>query len=365
MPKSTLWKLEPHTRAKHAIVKRYLEAWTPILARGSEEIFYVDGFAGPGRYSGGEDGSPIIALKVAMAANVPAGTTIRFFFVERDKERGLYLEQLVKQTELPENFEVHIAVGKTFEEAHRKEIGRYDEKGSMPPTFMFVDPFGWAGVPYSTMKKMLSYRSCEVFATFMYEEINRFLILLKQENNFDAFFGTPDWRNATALLDKKDRCRFLHDLHLRQLKRAAKYVRSFEMRNDNDVTDYFLFFATNSLVGLRKMKESMWKADPTGEFRFSDATDQDQLVLFSGKPDFALLTTLVLSKFAGRETTVGQIEEFVLADTAFPSAGYKQEVLKRLEIDDPPRLHIIDPPRGRRRGTYSDPSLRLKFAPTS
>lgn len=27
-PKTTLWPLEPHTRAKHEILRRYLEAWT-------------------------------------------------------------------------------------------------------------------------------------------------------------------------------------------------------------------------------------------------------------------------------------------------------------------------------------------------
>ena len=38
----------------------------PILSRGSfPEILYIDGFAGPGEYEGGEPGSPIIALETA------------------------------------------------------------------------------------------------------------------------------------------------------------------------------------------------------------------------------------------------------------------------------------------------------------
>lgn len=46
-PRTTVWDLEPHTRAKHEILKRYLEAWTPILALGGfPEIIYMDGFAG-------------------------------------------------------------------------------------------------------------------------------------------------------------------------------------------------------------------------------------------------------------------------------------------------------------------------------
>jgi hypothetical protein len=36
------------------------------------------------------------------------------------------------------------------------------------------------------------------------------------------------------------------------------------MSNSRDVTDYFLFYATNELLGLKKMKEAMWKVDESG-----------------------------------------------------------------------------------------------------
>ena len=49
--KDTVWELEPHTRAKHEILKRYLQAWVPILSLGRfPKVLYVDGFAGPGIY---------------------------------------------------------------------------------------------------------------------------------------------------------------------------------------------------------------------------------------------------------------------------------------------------------------------------
>ena len=63
----TQWKIEPHTLAKHEILKRYLSAWYPILSSSSaKEMLYIDGFCGPGRYKKGEDGSPIIALREAL-----------------------------------------------------------------------------------------------------------------------------------------------------------------------------------------------------------------------------------------------------------------------------------------------------------
>lgn len=57
----TIWDIEPHTAAKHDILRRYLQAWIPILGSTHERIVYIDAFAGPGIYKGGEDGSPIVA----------------------------------------------------------------------------------------------------------------------------------------------------------------------------------------------------------------------------------------------------------------------------------------------------------------
>ena len=133
------------------------------------------------------------------------------------------------------------------------------------------------------------------------------------------------------------------------------------MRNDRDVTDYFLFFGTNNLLGLKKMKEAMWKVDEAGEFSFSDATDPNQFVLFLKKPRFDVLTKQILDRLAGRCPTVADVETFVLAETAFRETHYKSQVLKMLEMSDPPLLEVVDGPKGRRRGTYSDPALRLRF----
>ena len=62
-----LWERKPHTGAKHDILRRHLNAWFPILTRWNERVGFIDGFAGPGEYLGGEPGSPAIALKAAIS----------------------------------------------------------------------------------------------------------------------------------------------------------------------------------------------------------------------------------------------------------------------------------------------------------
>ena len=192
-PKSTIWALEPHTRAKHEILKRYLQAWTPILSLGGfPEILYIDGFAGPGRYSEGEDGSPIIALRAALDQRVKITATARFLFVETKSERAEVLQQIVEEIDLPKNFDVTVAKGETFEAACSDLLTFYKRKaGSLPPTFAFIDPFGWLA-PFWIVREIMANPNCEVLVTFMYEEINRFIGHPDQEKNFDAFFGTTE-----------------------------------------------------------------------------------------------------------------------------------------------------------------------------
>ncbi|HQZ19201.1 MAG TPA: three-Cys-motif partner protein TcmP, partial [Vicinamibacteria bacterium] len=122
-PKTTTWNLEPHTRAKHEILRRYLEAWTPILSLGGfPTIAYVDGFAGPGVYSGGEDGSPIIAVKAALQHQAKINANVQFLFIEKDTDRAERLQQLVTGLGLPANFHARIIGGKTFEEGFRENL---------------------------------------------------------------------------------------------------------------------------------------------------------------------------------------------------------------------------------------------------
>ncbi|HWO18638.1 MAG TPA: three-Cys-motif partner protein TcmP [Kofleriaceae bacterium] len=364
-PKTTLWPLEPHTRAKHEILRRYLEAWTAILSLGKfPRIAYVDGFAGPGVYAGGESGSPIIALEAALQHKdrIPPTTVLLFLFIEKDEDRADHLRSLVGTMDLPKNFHTKI-VSATFEEGFQTHLLHFYAKDErpLPPTFAFIDPFGWSQTPFELVKTILSFPSCEVLINFMYEEVNRFVSHPHHPATFDRLFGTERWREVLELEDKHARRALLHDLYVRQLREAAgaRYVRSFEMRNDKDVTDYFLFFATNSRKGIQKMKEAMWRVDQSGEFRFSDATNQAQLLLFSPQPDFEKLAQAICARFASREVTVNEIEDFVLAETPFHETQYKRNVLTKLE--DRGVITAVSPPAKRRRGAFP-PELRLRFS---
>lgn len=350
-PTETTWPLEPHTAAKHAILQRYLGAWLPILSNGGfPQIAYIDAFAGPGSYTGGEDGSPIIALRAMMTHKAPIRAQCRFDFIELDTERaaalGARVDAVCAELGKPANLRIRIH-NESFESAYR------DIRTSLPrtstPTLAFIDPFGWTGLPFSIVSEILQRPHCEVFINFMFEEINRFLDHPDQIKNFDALFGSSEWRRCASLKGAaRNRC--IRDAYAKQLSKQAKYVRYFEMRNKRDATDYFLFFATNDIQGLKKMKEAMWKIDEGGAFSFSDATNPDQLVIFTAEPNFGDLKRALVAEFSGRGASIEQIEAFVLSETAFREAHFKKQILARMEAEG--ELAVTQSKDGRKRGTF-------------
>jgi three-Cys-motif partner protein len=362
-PRSIVWEMEPHTAAKHAILKRYLQAWMVILSQGKfREILYIDGFAGPGEYKNGEVGSPIIALQNALNYRPPLTAILNFLFVEKDPARAAHLKSLIDKMGLPSNFHVKVEGGTTFENAFAKHYLTYQRYGKLIPTFAFIDPFGWTGAPMSIVQAIMKHKSCEVFVNFMYEEINRFISHPDQKDNFDSLFGTSDWERCKAITGANERRRCLHDLYTQQMCKQGNVVhaRSFAMSNDKDVTDYILFYGTNELLGLKKMKEAMWKVDESGGFSFSDATDPRQTVLFGNEPNLAQLKSDLLRKFKGMEPTVGDIERFVVVETAFRETHYKK-VLRSMEIETQ-EIRVTSAPDKRKLGQYGSPDIRIVFS---
>src|SRR3989442_12741188 len=85
-----------------------------------------------------------------------------------------------------------------------KEIGELlddlDEKGVlMAPSFFFVDPFGFGGVPFTLIKRILSKPKTEVLFTFMSRDINRFLNSPSHESTLTGLYGTDEWSKLVNL----------------------------------------------------------------------------------------------------------------------------------------------------------------------
>src|SRR5580700_7092180 len=175
----TTWDADPHTLAKHELLRNYWERWLPILGKGHRRLNYVDGFAGPGSYATGEDGSAVVILKASRDHAHKPRAAVTFSFVEVRRERAQHLrEKLAAEFppgSLPKDWHYFVEEGE-FEKVLGAAISRIEAGGGrLAPTFAFLDPFGYAGVSMSSVRDLLRFRSCEVLFTFMVGFEMRFL----------------------------------------------------------------------------------------------------------------------------------------------------------------------------------------------
>ena len=360
IPQDTIFEIEPHTKAKHEILQRYLEAWFPILSSYHSRIVYIDGFAGPGRYKGGESGSPIIALNVAKNHRKALGGELVFWFIDEREDRIEHLKAELSGMQIPDHFRVQPEAGR-FHEKVGPVLQSIEADGAhIAPTFAFIDPFGFSGIPFSLIKQILGHKRCEALITFQVDAVNRFLEHPNDnivQHIVDAF-GTDE--SISIAVSSGDRISELRQLYQSQLCSLAKFVRYFEMRDRKDRPIYYLFFATNNRLGHIRMKEAMWRVNPEGEFRFSDATDQNQTVLFDADTASILISQLKV-QFKGQGVVSGHlVREFVEDKTAFLNK-HKTAALSRLEKED---KIILEPEKSngtkRRANTYPD-DVMMRF----
>lgn len=355
-----MWPIEPHTRAKHEILRYYLKAWFPILSRWSGRIIYLDGFAGPGVYAGGEDGSPVIALQTAVEHKLRKRfTEIMFFFIEKDPKRAYLLTQVLEKRfpNLPKNIKYGVRDAE-FAPTLEEVLNELEKQGSkLAPTFAFLDPFGFSGFPMKLIGRMMSYEKCEVLITFMAGFVKRFLDELR-EPALNALFATQEWKKAGSISDSEKRLRFLLDLYERQLKNVggAEYVRSFGMIGPYNQVIYYLVYGTKHWKGLKVMKDAMWKVDRRGNYTFSDLTDVNQKYIIDYQSESHWVpkaAQMVYNKFRGQTVNEIEIHQFVIVDTPFI---YRKAILRHLETKHyPPKIRNVT--QRKRKLTYPEGCL--------
>ena len=370
----TVWAMEPHTKAKHEILSYYLKGWLTILANFHRRLLYVDGFAGPGEYTGGEDGSPIVALKVALEPVLRnklqrVGTELVFIFIEKDPDRYQNLRERLDDLQLPPNFQI-VTYCNSFAEVFDQVLRKIEEQDkSLAPSFVFIDPFGPTGFPMSLMSRLAQQPRSEVLISFQYQSLNRWFLQNPQKHgHLIDLFGDERFQQALDIENATEKETFLRESYRKALEEVGwKKVHLFRMVNKHNQTQYYLLFATSHWRGSLLMKQAMWHAAPEGDFEYSDVTDPyPKLFELSRDEEYSNeLATRLYNAHAGQ--TVSK-EDLLQNDVAWDDVCIERHLTQALRILEyerkPPQILGVKTPSGkkRRQRTYPGESL-ITFAP--
>ena len=342
----TVWEAEPHTLAKHGILKTYLQAWAAILGNSGlgTELLFVDGFAGPGEYRKGEPGSPIVALNSILEHNRSLPKSIRLRFIELDEPRHAHLsKRLAQETErIARNPRVIVDLpicGSCESEIQKLIANRKQHQQPLGPALFFLDQFGYSKVPMSLIQAIMAEPTCEVFSYLNGQRMNAYLADRTKWTGITEAYGDESWIPALEM-SGNERQEFLINAYKDAIRKHAdtNYVWSFAMFDSHGHLIHWLVFATNHWNGLVEMKKAMWKTDSTGRYQFSDrVAGVGQQSFLSMLGDDQLRKELT-HRFSEQMVSEAQVRDFVLTKTPF--YNYKNEInkLRTARLVTPRRL---------------------------
>jgi len=361
----TLWEASAHTIAKIKLLESYLKPWFVILGRSrfGQNIVYVDGFCGPGEYKNHPKGSPMAAVDAANTVlNDPKGRweagDVHLVFMDKDPDSIAHLGK--KLEGISRHPRIHVrTIAKPFTEGLaeiRRDLSQSFE--AHHPLFVFIDPFGAKGAPFTTVADILHSSCSEVLINLDADGIARIFLAGNKagyEQNLREIFGDDSWRDVLAPAGSfHEKCTRVLDLYKRKLKSLpnVRYVFSFEMRNTSGLA-YYLVFASQHPLGLKKMKEAMKKIDQAGAYQFSDASlGQATLFRFDNPEGFAQKMHVC---FNGRRVEWREVEDYALNETPFLNPKGMLNLLEKQKL-----IQVEIKPGERRSYQYSYPDGKVR-----
>lgn len=276
MGEEDFWDItnKEQTKIKLDILRKYLKPWADIIGDHFPEAYYVDCFAGRGKYhqQGLRDcvpGSPLIALDIS--ANVQKrkltkkGTNFKLNLIAIESNKGNYeaLKDFVVKDNPNDEVEVKIYHG-DFAEL----IGDIVAKIGSVPAFFFIDPRG-IKLPKEALDVIINKPGpTEIFLNYMAMGIRRVAGLQKLTDhqdekirvkaintvaNLNALFGGNSW----IAKEEQELLRHFAD---GVLKNKYKFVLNFDMPYpDRSGTLYNLLFATHHPVAQKIMSQIFTK----------------------------------------------------------------------------------------------------------
>jgi three-Cys-motif partner protein len=161
---------------KHQIVGTYLSLFLEKLGKFDDRVYYVDGFAGQGRFDDGTEGSALIAAKLAAEP------------VQKSRQGVLHCINVEVDPATFDNLEKATA---PYAKRVRNLRGTFQDR--LPEilklignhtAFFFIDPFGTQGAEISTLKE-LGARSGKTEALVRYDDTRVKRLIMWSANNLE------------------------------------------------------------------------------------------------------------------------------------------------------------------------------------
>ena len=256
-------RLGDWSQIKHEILEQYAHAYTTIIKKKAsiKKVLYIDAYAGSGYGVDRDTGAQLrgSALR-AMQVQPPFD---ELHLVEEDPAKAAVLEQTTR-----DDLRATVHRGDGIETL-RSELLPKCLYRDYRRALCLLDPYDLS-VPWTLVQEIATMESVEIFYNFMIMDANRNVLWRDAESvpeerraKMDIVWGDRSWRQEFYREDQN----LFGDFKLEKLPNAAiaeAFRRRLEsvagfafvptpvaMRNSNNATVYYLYFASHNKVGGR------------------------------------------------------------------------------------------------------------------
>ncbi len=259
----------PWSIIKDEVLSSYMPPYLAKVNRLGRPIILVDGFAGPGIFDDGSEGSPLIICK---AAQERAAGNYQAFFINKDRK---YYDRL--KGVLQRGGWQHQAIpilGDTT-----KILPLLPPKLSDQTVFLYLDPFGPTGSPFTLLEPFLTRSkeySTEIVIMMHIPVAHRLSArraieegkgsdptIQKFHQTMSNIFGGDYWKSImfSSGFTTQERETQLIDAYCKKLEKYLPYVGSCPVQEGkNERIKYFIVFASRHPDAMVLMNDIMLSA---------------------------------------------------------------------------------------------------------
>jgi len=336
------------SRVKCQIVTEYFDYYMRVMARNGKTAGYVDLFAGPGIYGGGEESIPIIICK-QVVSDPRLRTGVKLWFNEGDPGNyGRLKANIAAIPGIATLAHVPKLTAHVISESFAPRLS-----GMRTPSFIFADPCGYKGLSLRLIASALKPFGNDCIFFFNYNRINMKISYSVMNESINAYFETARAdqvrEEIRSIESPQARERAILAAVTKALKEEADaHSLTFGFRTrEGGGTSHHLVYATKNARAQNQMKRiytkaSSDKSDGVGSLDYDPRDAEPKtLSLFSALEE---VRQRLLQVFAGRTLT---FDEVILAeaDIRFTDTAYRNALLE-LEKEG----HVtMNPPAEKRR----------------
>jgi three-Cys-motif partner protein len=295
---ATVWASDPHTQVKHLVYRHYLECWMAKILQIFPEATIVDAFAGPGVYTDGAPGSPVVTARTFLEHSAYRRfNRLHLICLEERPDRAARLRREI--TSLPTSPQLRITVIEGVFAEQQASLSAMAHAGQRDrPVLWLLDPFNLKSVPFDMVTACMAGERDEVLLTLFTDELHRFCQRAGFDKAMTPYFGGTHWQPAVAVRGAGARKEEFAAAYQNSLAQRRLLSGKFAVRLSNRSARYHLILTTHSEAGLRCWNPVTWKLDRySGQGASVDTAAQPDLF---GEAVVSRLHT-ALRGFAGTE----------------------------------------------------------------